>query len=1262
MDQTETIDSWILTPLNNQRLQSGHNLLFVPLNPDPSALIQPHLPVMSKPSLAESAARRVLLLDGAMGSMLQGQGLEEEDYRGEEFRDHPMPLKGAHDLLNITCPEAPAKVHNAYLEAGADIIETNTFNATSISMADYGLEPWVREINRAGAALAAKCAAEWTVKDPRKPRYVIGCLGPTNRTASLSPDVNRPGYRAVSFDDLRLAYFEQASGLLEGGVDALMIETIFDTLNAKAGLFAVHQAMREIGREVPVMVSGTITDASGRTLSGQTAAAFLASIEPYRPFSIGFNCALGAAQLRPYLDELSDACPFLVTAHPNAGLPNEFGEYDQTPEEMAAIVGRFARDGVVNIVGGCCGSTPEHIRLIGEAIKEAPVRTPAPVNPNPRFSGIELLEVFPDANFVNVGERTNVTGSSRFAKLIKEGRHDLALDIALKQVESGAQILDVNMDEALLDSEKEMESFLHLLASEPAISRVPVMIDSSKWSVIEAGLKCHQGKAIVNSISLKEGEGAFLHQAQLVKSYGAAAVVMCFDEKGQADTLERRISIAERAVKLLTEKAGFLPQDIIIDPNVFAIGTGIAEHATYAIDFIETAKWIKTNLPGVLVSGGISNLSFSFRGNNPLREAIHAVFLFHAIPAGLDMGIVNAGAMPIYDDIDPVIKEAIEDLIFNRRADATERLVELASGMKGRDAGEAEEAEWRSKPVGERLSHALVHGIVEHIIEDTEAALAEFGAPLLVIEGPLMDGMNKVGELFGAGRMFLPQVVKSARVMKKSVLFLEPFLAAGGQRSSAGKVLMATVKGDVHDIGKNIVGAVMSCNGYEIIDLGVMVPAAKILEEARKEEADIIGLSGLITPSLDEMVHVAKEMEREGFTCPLLIGGATTSRVHTALKIAPAYSGPVVHVKDASLAVGVAQKLLSITDKESYALAVKEEYETVRKERSAPQVVEVEPYADCLNRRGPWTPWNPPAPSWLGSRVFNDVPLQEVIDLIDWTPYFTSWELHGRYPAILSDRVVGEEATRLHKDALQMIERLRGESKHACRAVIGFYRSVSEGDDVVLFDGDEEIARLPMLRQQGKRGSARTSRSLADLVAPKEAGVEDWIGLFCVTGGVGLDEILAEWEAQESDLYHSIQAKAVCDRFAEAMAEWAHLQVRRTWWGYAAEEDLSLEQLIKEEFQGIRPAPGYPACPDHRLKQTIFELLNPSAAIGVNLTESCAMHPTASVSGMYFGHPSSEYFSVGRIGKDQVASYAARRQEEAAETEKWMQLYLAYNP
>lgn len=1215
---------------------------------------------MSRPPLRKLLSERILVLDGAMGSLIQSLGLTEEDYRGEAFASHPKSLKGAHDLLCLTRPQAIRELHDQYLNAGADLIETNTFNANAISLADYDLQSHSYAINKAAAEVALEAALQATKKTPDQPRYAIGSLGPTNRTTSLSPDVNRPGYRAVTFDEMKAAYSEQAAGLLAGGIDALLIETIFDTLNAKAALMGVEEAMAEAGHRVPVLVSGTITDASGRTLSGQTLGAFITSFSHGDILSIGLNCALGAAQLRAYVDELAQEVPIFVSAYPNAGLPNEMGEYDQTPEEMAALMIPYAEEGLVNIIGACCGSTPEHVRLIAEGVRGIKPRRPAEANPNPVFSGLERFEIFPGANFVNIGERTNVTGSSRFAKLIKEGQLDKALEVARQQVESGAQMLDINMDEGLLDSEQAMVDYLNLIASEPDIARVPVVIDSSKWSVIEAGLKCVQGKAVVNSISLKEGEEEFLRQARLVRAYGAAAVVMCFDEQGQADTFERRTAIAQRAVGILTEQAGFRPSDIIIDPNIFAIGTGMTEHSNYAIDFIEATRWIKENLPGVLVSGGVSNLSFSFRGNNPVREAMHSVFLYHAIKAGMDMGIVNAGAMPIYEDIDAGLRELIEDLIFNRRADATERLTEYARGMDPAAKGpKAQAAEWRSQPVQERLSYSLVHGIMDHIESDTEEAYGELKEPLLVIEGPLMDGMNEVGELFGAGKMFLPQVVKSARVMKKAVGWLEPLLAAGGKRESAGKVLLATVKGDVHDIGKNIVGAVMSCNGFEIVDLGVMVPTAKILDEAERIGADIVGLSGLITPSLDEMVNVAHEMERRGMKVPLLIGGATTSKVHTALKISPAYSGPVVHVKDASLAVGVAVKLLG-EGRVEYAEAVAEDYASVRNSRKG-KIEETEPIAACREAAPAWTPWNPPAPQWTGPRVFPAVEATGVREIIDWTPFFNSWELHGRYPAILADPVVGEEATKLYRDAQQMLDELLAHPGLSLRAVVGFYQAQSEGDDVVLSLEGKEVARLPMLRQQKKRADKSERLALSDWIAPKASGEPDWIGLFCVTGGHGLDEILAEWEAKEADLYRNIMAKAVCDRLAEAMAEWAHRETRRTWWGYASEEDLSLDQLIKEQYQGIRPAPGYPACPDHRLKQTIFRLLDPEGAIGVKLTESCAMHPTASVSGMYIGHPASRYFGVGKIGRDQVADYASRMGESDSETEKWLQLYLAYH-
>jgi 5-methyltetrahydrofolate--homocysteine methyltransferase len=1200
-----------------------------------------------------------------MGSLIQRLGFEEEDYRGEAFANHPLPLKGAHDLLCITQPEAIQKLHEDYLEAGSDLVETNTFNATRISMADYGLEDHVFAINKAAAECASRAAGKHTALNPEKPRYVVGSMGPTNRTASLSPDVSRPGFRAVDFDDLRIAYKEQALGLLAGGADALMIETIFDTLNGKAAYVAIEEAFEEHGARVPIMVSGTITDASGRTLSGQTLAGFLTSFLHADLLTIGLNCALGAAQLRSHVQELSREAPFYVSAHPNAGLPNEFGQYDQTPEEMAELVTAYAREGWVNIIGGCCGSTPEHIRLIAQGVAGLPPRIIPDANPNPMLSGLERLEIFPGANFINIGERTNVTGSSRFAKLIREGSLDKALEVARQQVESGAQILDINMDEGLLDSEKAMVDYLNLLASEPDIARVPVMIDSSKWSVIEQGLKRVQGKGIVNSLSLKEGVEPFMKQAATVRRYGAAAVVMCFDEEGQADTLDRRTAIAERAYRLLVDEAGFLPQDIIIDPNIFAIGTGIAEHARYAIDFIEACRWIKANLPGARVSGGISNLSFSFRGNNHVREAMHSIFLYHAIPAGMDMGIVNAGGMPIYDEIEPELRTRIEDLIFDRRADATERLIEWASQATGPASGSRErdqkaQQEWRGLPVEERLQHALVHGVADHVVEDSMEALEVLGEPLLVIEGPLMAGMNRVGELFGAGKMFLPQVVKSARVMKKAVGYLEPLLAAGGTRKSAGKILLATVKGDVHDIGKNIVGAVLACNGYEIVDLGVMVPTAKILDQAEEVKADIIGLSGLITPSLDEMVAVASEMEKRRLNTPLLIGGATTSRIHTALKIDPAYSGAVVHVKDASLAVGVASKLLGERHVE-FAESVKSEYQEARDARGDRPVEETEPIENCRAAAAPWTAWNPPAPQWIGPRVV--VPdFDDIVSLIDWTPFFGSWELHGRYPAILTDPVVGVEATKLFADAQAMIERLRQDPRLRLQGVVAFYPAWSEGDDVVLRTGHDETARLPMLRQQKKRADKSSRVCLSDFFAPHEAGVEDWVGMFCVTGGSGLDEILLDWESREPDLYESIMAKAVCDRFAEAMAEWAHRETRRKWWGFAPDEALSPAELIAERFQGIRPAPGYPACPDHRLKRTMFDLMEPTEHIGVILTESCAMHPTASVSGLYVGHPSAKYFSVGRIGEDQVADYARRMGEAKEETEKWMQLYLAYKP
>ncbi len=1192
--------------------------------------------------LLQEARERVLILDGATGTAIQGLGLQEADYRCPELESHPGDLKGAHDLLVLTRPEITAEVHRSYLRAGSDIVTTNTFNANAISLADYGLEPWARRLCRAAAEIARAEAGDSA--------WVAGALGPTNRTASLSPDVSRPAYRAITFAELRQAYRDNAGGLLEGGADILLIETVFDTLNAKAAILACRDAMAETGIEVPIWISGTITDASGRTLSGQTLEAFLASISHADAAILGLNCALGADLLRPYVAALSREAPCLVSAHPNAGLPNELGEYDQSPEEFARLVGAFARDGLANVVGGCCGSGPEHIRALADAVRGAPPRIPSAPTNLPFFSGLERFTLFPGANFVNAGERCNVTGSRRFRRLIHECELEEALAVAREQVENGAQILDINMDEGLLDSEGAMIDFLNLLGAEPEVCRVPFMIDSSKWEIIESGLQRVQGRAIVNSISLKEGEEAFRTQARKVRGYGAAAVVMLFDEQGQADTLLRRIEIAERACQILIDEEGWRPSDIIIDPNIFAIGTGIEEHADYALDFLETLRWLKKNRPGVLTSGGLSNLSFSFRGNDPVREAIHSVFLRHAIPAGLDLGIVNAGALPVYDEIDPDLRELCEDLVLNRRPDATERLVDFAGRMQARGPEARQEAEWRTLPVRDRLKHALVHGLDAHVVDDVDELLSQIPDPLEVIEGPLMDGMNVVGGLFGEGRMFLPQVVKSARVMKKAVARLEPLLESGGTVRRAGTIVLATVKGDVHDIGKNIVGAVLQCNGFEIIDLGVMTPAARILQAVREHRADVLGLSGLITPSLDEMVNVAAEMEAEGLRIPLLIGGATTSRAHTALKIAPAYSGPVVHVKDASLAVGVAASLLSAERGPAYAAGIDREYAELRASRSAGHEERLLPLAAARVRRLAAADWRHEPQSL--EPVVLATPLEELVPLIDWTPFFQSWDLHGRYPAILSDSVVGEEAGRLFEDAQAMIADILSAGTIRARAVIQVLPSRADGDDIVLRSGAEEL-RLPMLRQQKPKGS-EPLLCLSDFA-------DGHTGLFCVAAGLGVDEWAARFEA-ENDLYRAILVKAVCDRFAEAYAEWAHRFVRCELWGYAAAESLSPEELIAERYQGIRPAPGYPACPDHRSKRDIFRLLDVTERIGVQLTESCAMWPSSAVSGLYIGHPDSRYFSVGRIGRDQAADYAQRRGESLGETERWMQLYLAYNP
>ncbi|MBY0490101.1 MAG: methionine synthase [Gemmatimonadaceae bacterium] len=1200
--------------------------------------------------LEQLLAARILLLDGAMGTMLQRHRLQEADYRGTgRFADWPTDLKGNNDLLVLTQPEIVAEVHRQYLAAGADILETNTFNANAISMADYGMEALSYELNVAGAALARRVADEFEAQDPSRPRFVAGVLGPTNRTASISPEVENPGARNVTFDQLVDAYMEATRGLVDGGADLLLVETIFDTLNVKAALFALEQYFEESGNRLPVMISGTITDASGRTLSGQTAEAFWTSLAHIKPISFGFNCALGADQLRQYVQELSRIADCYVSAHPNAGLPNAFGGYDETPEMMAEQIGEWARSGIVNIVGGCCGTTPDHIAAIARAVEGVKPRAVPSVEPLLRLSGLEPFNISATTNFVNVGERTNVTGSARFAKLILEGQYSEALTVARQQVESGAQVIDVNMDEGLLDAVHAMSTFLNLMASEPDISRVPVMIDSSKWSVIEAGLKCLQGKGIVNSISLKEGEAEFLRQARLVRRYGAAVIVMAFDEQGQADTVERKVEICTRAYKLLTEQVGFPPQDIIFDPNIFAIGTGIEEHAGYAVAYFEATRQIKATLPHAKISGGVSNVSFSFRGNNPLREAIHAVFLYHGVKAGMDMGIVNAGQLIPYDEIPADLRGRVEDLVLNRRADATERLMDVADQVKGRVKAE-EDVAWRKLPVQERLSHALVHGIDAFVVDDTEEARQEASHPLDVIEGPLMRGMNVVGDLFGAGKMFLPQVVKSARVMKKAVAHLIPFIEAQKRADSkpAGRVLMATVKGDVHDIGKNIVGVVLQCNGYEVVDMGVMQSCAAILDKAREVNADVIGLSGLITPSLEEMSFVASEMERQGFTIPLLIGGATTSKAHTSLKIEPVYSGPVVHVLDASRAVGVTSNLLSDERRDAFVAEIRREYAGIREAREArggaERLVPIE--AARANRAKIDLSVPVPVPTFTGPRTLAPYPLEDLVPYIDWTPFFQTWELAGHYPAILDDPVVGPSARTLFADAQELLQRIVRENRLEARAAFGFWPANAEGDDIVVYTDETRetvAARLHMLRQQiDKKGDGRPNYSLSDFVAPRDSGVLDYIGAFAVTTGHGMEALVAEFDAQHDD-YGSIMAKALADRLAEAFAERLHERVRTEFWGYAAGESLDSEGLIKERYQGIRPAPGYPACPDHREKGTLFALAEVADRAGMALTESFAMTPGASVSGWYFWRPESTYFGVGKLLPDQLADYAARR-------------------
>ncbi|AMO79862.1 methionine synthase [Obesumbacterium proteus] len=1218
--------------------------------------------------LRHQLSQRILVLDGGMGTMIQGYRLTEEDFRGERFADWQSDLKGNNDLLVLTQPDIISAIHYEYLEAGADILETNTFNSTRIAMADYHMESLSAEINYEAARLARACADEWTARTPDKPRYVAGVLGPTNRTASISPDVNDPAFRNISFDQLVEAYRESTHALVEGGVDLIMIETIFDTLNAKAAIYAVETEFEAMGIELPVMISGTITDASGRTLSGQTTEAFYNSLRHVKPLTFGLNCALGPDELRQYVAELSRIAECYVTAHPNAGLPNAFGEYDLGPQEMAEHISEWAQAGFLNIVGGCCGTTPAHIAAISQAVEGVKPRVLPDIPVACRLAGLEPLTIDANTLFVNVGERTNVTGSAKFKRLIKEDKYAEALEVALQQVESGAQIIDINMDEGMLDAEAAMVRFLSLIAGEPDIARVPIMIDSSKWEVIEKGLKCIQGKGIVNSISMKEGEEKFIEHARKVRRYGAAMVVMAFDEVGQADTRERKIEICRRAYKLLTETVGFPPEDIIFDPNIFAVATGIEEHNNYAVDFIEACADIKAELPHALISGGVSNVSFSFRGNDPVREAIHAVFLYYAIRNGMDMGIVNAGQLAIYDDLPADLRDAVEDVILNRREDGTERLLDLAEkyrGSKSDDDSTKPQAEWRGWPVKKRLEYSLVKGITEFIESDTEEARLEADRPIEVIEGPLMDGMNVVGDLFGDGKMFLPQVVKSARVMKQAVAYLEPFIEASKEKgTSAGKVLLATVKGDVHDIGKNIVGVVLQCNNYEIIDLGVMVPCDKILKTAREQNVDIIGLSGLITPSLDEMVYVAKEMERQGFDLPLLIGGATTSKAHTAVKIEQNYSGPTTYVSNASRTVGVVAALLSPTQKPDFIARTRKEYETVRiqharkKPRTPPVTLETaRENAMSLD----WADYTPPVPHRLGVHQVT-ASIDVLRNYIDWTPFFMTWSLAGKYPRILEDEVVGEEAKRVFADANAMLDDLARSGKLNPRGVYGLFPANRVGDDVEIYSNEfrnELLVTGHHLRQQTEKTDF-ANYCLADFVAPKSSGKADYIGAFAVTGGLEEDTLADMYEAQHDD-YNKIMVKALSDRLAEAFAEYLHEKVRKVHWGYAANENLSNEELIRENYQGIRPAPGYPACPEHTEKAAIWTLLDAENSVGMKLTESYAMWPGASVSGWYFSHPESKYFAVAQIQRDQVEDYAQRKGMPVSEVERWLAPNLGYD-
>jgi 5-methyltetrahydrofolate--homocysteine methyltransferase len=1232
-------------------------------------------PSSIRTQLTELLSRRILFLDGAMGTMLQDRKLVEADYRGERLRDHPNDLKGNHDILNLTRPDIIEDIHRAYLEAGSDILETNTFNSTTIAQGDYATEHLAYELNREGARIARRAADAFTQKTPDKPRFVSGVLGPTNRTASISPDVNNPGFRNVSFEELTHAYTEATQGLVDGGADVILIETIFDTLNAKAAIYAVLALEEKLGRDLPIMISGTITDASGRTLTGQTPTAFLHSVAHARPISIGLNCALGAKELRPHLLELSKVTETFLSAHPNAGLPNAFGEYDQSAAYMASLITEFAEEGLLNIVGGCCGTTPQHIRAIVKALdKRAPRSRPEPRH-TLRLSGLEPFELRDDALFVNIGERTNVTGSAQFKKLIKEGDYETALEVARQQVENGAQMIDINMDEGMLDAEHAMHTFLNLVAGEPDISRVPVVIDSSKWSVIECGLKHVQGKPVVNSISLKEGEGPFLEQARAIQKYGAAVIIMAFDEAGQADSRDRKVEICTRCYRLLTEQLNFPPEDIIFDPNIFAVATGIEEHNRYALDFFEATRIIKDTLPHVHVSGGVSNVSFSFRGNNGIREAIHAAFLYHATQAGLDMGIVNAGQLAVYDEVPKDILERIEDVLLHRRSDATDRLLEVAAslGAEGKTAA-GPDLTWRQLPVQERLSHALIKGIADFVEIDTEEARQQATRPIEVIEGPLMDGMNIVGDLFGAGKMFLPQVVKSARVMKKAVAYLIPYIEQANLDSgdvsannAKGKVVIATVKGDVHDIGKNIVAVVLRCNHYDVVDLGVMVSAERILAAAREEKADIIGLSGLITPSLDEMAHVAREMEREGFTVPLLIGGATTSKAHTAVKIAPHYHGPTVYVTDASRSVGTVGALLSNERREGFLKPIREEYEALRTQYENRGTGALRAtLEDARKNRLPidWSSFVPTLPRQLGLTTLEDYPLEDLIERIDWTPFFQTWELAGKYPAILKDDVVGSQAQELYADARQLLDRIVKQKLLTARAVFGLFPANSVGDDIEVYadaERSEVKTVIHTLRQQSKKSPGRHNLALADFIAPKSTGILDYIGGFAVTAGIGTDGLVEKFETQHDD-YNAIMARALSDRLAEAFAERLHERVRKEFWGYAKDEQLDNEDLVKEAYRGIRPAPGYPACPDHTEKGALFDLLEAEARTSIYLTESFAMHPAASVSGYYFAHPEAQYFGVGKMEEDQVADYAARRGVEKRFMEKWLRPNLNYDP